>query len=73
MCTVWKVDLCHSEKGDSKHLKHFTCRKYEGNIEAVGQEEKLDDGVETVREFRYLDDRVSVGGRCNCQNKMLAG
>ena len=28
------------------------------------QEEKLCDGVETVREFTYLGDRVSVGGGC---------
>ena len=28
------------------------------------QEEKLCDEVETVREFTYLDDRVSAGGGC---------
>ena len=28
------------------------------------QEVKLSDGVETVREFTYLDDRVSAGGGC---------
>ena len=36
-----------------------------GNIgEAVEQEEKLCDVVETVREFTYLGDRVSAGGGC---------
>ena len=30
-------------------------------FEAVEQEEKLCDEVETVMEFRYLGDRVSVG------------
>ena len=28
------------------------------------QEEKLCDGVKTVRELTYLDDRVSAGGGC---------
>ena len=43
----------------------FTCRKYEGNIgEAVEQEEKLCNQVETVWEFTYLGDRVSAGGGC---------
>ena len=41
-----------------------TC-ECEGNIgEAVEQEEKLYDEVETVREFTCLDDRVSAGGGC---------
>ena len=45
--------------------RNFTCRKYEGNIgEAVEQEVKLGDEVETVREFTYLGDRVSAGGGC---------
>ena len=39
---------------------NFACRKCEGNIcEAVEQDEKLCDYVETVREFTYLVDRVS--------------
>ena len=29
------------------------------------QEERLCDGVETVRKFTYLDDRVSAGEGCN--------
>ena len=45
--------------------RNFVCRKYEGNIgEAVEQEEKLCDEVETVREFTYLGDRVSAVGGC---------
>ena len=28
------------------------------------QEEKICNEVETVREFTYLGDRVSAGGRC---------
>ena len=40
-------------------------QKYEGNIgEAVEQEERLCDDVETVREFTYLGERVSTGGGC---------
>ena len=47
-----------------KFSRHITCRKCEGNIgEAVEQEAKLCDEVETVREFTYLGARVSAGGR----------
>ena len=52
-----------SEKGDTKVKKNYTCQKCQGNIgEAVEQDEKLCDEVETVREFTYLGDRVSAGG-----------
>ena len=45
--------------------RSFTCRKCVGNIvEAVEQEDKLCDEVETVREFTYHGDRVSAGGGC---------
>ena len=38
------------------------------------QEEKLCDEVETVREFTYVGDRVSVGGGCcDCHNQMRVG
>ena len=48
-----------------KFSRNFTCRKCEGNIdEAVEEEKKLCDEVETVREFTYLGDRVSAGGGC---------
>ena len=47
----------------AKFSRNFTCRKCEGNIgEAVEQEEKLCDKVETVGEFTYLGDWVSAGG-----------
>ena len=43
-------------------LRHFPCRKCEGNIgEAVEQEEKLCDEVDTVSGLTYLGDRVSAG------------
>ena len=46
-----------------KFLRNCACRKCEGNIgEAVDQEEKLGDEVETVREF--ICDRLIAGGRC---------
>ena len=48
-----------------KFSRNFACRKCEGNIgEAVEQEVKICDEVETVSEFTYLGDRVSVGGGC---------
>ena len=40
-------------------------QKGEGNIgEAVEQEVKSCDEVETLSEFTYHGDRVSAGGRC---------
>ena len=48
-----------------KYSGNFACRKCEGDIGvAVEQKEQLCDEVETVREFAYLSDRVSAGGRC---------
>ena len=48
-----------------KFYGNFTCLGCEGNIgEAVEQEEKLSDEVETVREFTYLGGRMSAGGQC---------
>ena len=48
-----------------KFLRNCACRKCEGNIgEVVEQEEKLCDEVETARKFAYLGDRVSAGGGC---------
>ena len=45
--------------------RRFAGRKCEGNIvEAVEQEERLCDKVETVMEFTYLGDWVSAGGGC---------
>ena len=35
-----------------------------GLLEAVEQEEKRCDEVETIREFTYLGDRVSASGGC---------
>ena len=49
----------------TKFISNFACRKCEGDIEeAVKQEEKLCDDVKTVREFTYLGDRMSSGGKC---------
>ena len=59
-----------------KLKKNFACRKCEWNIgEAVEQEEKLCDEVETVKEFTYLGDRVrarvAVTARTRCGWAML--
>ena len=57
--------MCLNENGNFNFFLHFTCRKCKGNItEAVEQEEKLCDEVETVREFIYLDDMMIVDGGC---------
>ena len=48
-----------------KYSQNFTCRKCEVYIgEAVEQEGKLGDEVETVRGLTYLVDRMSAGGGC---------
>ena len=48
-----------------KFSRDCACGKCERNIgEAVEQEEKLCDEVETVREFTYLGDRVSASRGC---------
>ena len=57
--------ICWSEKGDHKVLWKFCFLRRRGNLgEAVEQEEKLCNEVETVREFAYLGDRVSTSGGC---------
>ena len=65
-CGKWNHGRCAGVKMVTpKFSRNSTCRKCEGNIgEAVEQEEKLCDEVETVREFTYLGDRVSAGGGC---------
>ena len=48
-----------------KFSRNFSCRKCDGNIgEAVEQEVKLCDEVETVHEYTHLGDRVSACGGC---------
>ena len=57
--------MCCSKDCNPKLSTNFDYWKCEGNIgEAVERKEKLCDGVETVREFTYLGDRVSAGGEC---------
>ena len=54
-----------SEVSDHILFKKSACRKCDGNIgEAVMQDEKLCDEMETVRKFTYLGDRVSASGGC---------
>ena len=44
---------------------NITCRKCEGNIgDAVEQEERSCDEVETVCEFTYLGDRINAVRGC---------
>ena len=64
--------MCWSENAASKYSRNLTCRKCEGNIgEAVEQEVKLCDVVETVGEFTYFGDRVSASG--GCETAVAAG
>ena len=37
-------------------------RSDDGDTNVVGEDEMLCDEVETVRQFTYLDDMVSIGG-----------
>ena len=64
MFTVGKLihgRCARMKRVNPKLTRNFTCRKSEGNIgEAVEQEVKSDDEVETVREFTYHGDRMSA-------------
>ena len=62
-CGRWIHVRCVGVKRvTSKFSRNCTCRKCGGNVrEAVEQEVKLCDEVETVSEFTYLGDRVSAG------------
>ena len=66
LCGKWIHGRCDRVKRVTLKLsRNFSCRKCEGYIgEAVDQEEKSCDEVETVREFTYLGDRLSAGGGC---------
>ena len=61
-CVKWLHCRCAGVKRvNPKCSRNFTCRKCEGNIrEVVEQEEKLCDEVETVMEFTYLSGRVRM-------------
>ena len=63
-CGKWIHGRCDGEKRVTPKFEiTFTCSKCEGNIgEAVEQEVRLCDEVETVRKFTYLGERVSAGG-----------
>ena len=65
-CGKWIRGRCAGVKRvTSMFSRNFTCRKCEGNIgDALEQEERLCDEMETVRKFAYLVDRVSAGGGC---------
>ena len=65
-CCKWIQGRCAGMKRVSlKFSRNVICRKCEADIgEAVEQEEKLHDKVETVMEFIYLGDRLSGGGGC---------
>ena len=46
----------------ARFLLDFACSEFFGNIgEIVGQEGKVCDEVETVREFTCVDERMSTG------------
>ena len=63
-CGKWIHGRCAGMKrATPKSSRNITCRTCEENVgEAVVQEEKLCDEVETVSEFTYLGDWVSAGG-----------
>ena len=65
-CGKWIHGRCAGVKRVSpKFTRHFICKKCQGNIgEAVEQEEKLCNKVETGREFTYHGDSKSYGGGC---------
>ena len=65
-CGKWIHGRCAEVKRVTERFsRDFVCRQCEGNIgEAVEDEEKLCDEVETVRKFTYLSDKVNGGRGC---------
>ena len=65
-CSKWDHCRCAIvNRMSATFSRNFACRKCEENIgEAVEQEEKLCDEVETVREFICLSVWVSACGGC---------
>ena len=63
-CGKWIHSRCAGVKRvTAQSSKNFTYRKCEGNIgEAVEQEEKICEEVETVSEFTYFADRMNASG-----------
>ena len=66
LCDKWIHGRCAGMiRVTPKFSINFTCRMCEGNIgEAVEQEVRLCDEVETVSEYTYLGGRVSASGGC---------
>lgn len=65
-CGKWIHGRCTKMKRVTQSLaKDFVCGRCEKGVGGVvEQEEKLCDEVESVKEFTYLGDKVSVGGGC---------
>ena len=65
-CGKWTHGRCVREKRvTAKFSRKLACRKCKWNVgEAVEQEKRLCDEVQTIREFTYLGDRVSAGEGC---------
>ncbi|XP_002731282.2 uncharacterized protein LOC100366586, partial [Saccoglossus kowalevskii] len=65
-CGKWIHGRCAKIKRVTQRLaRDFACGRCKNGVgRVVEQEEKLCDEVETVKEFTYLGDKVSVGGGC---------
>ncbi|XP_006813953.1 uncharacterized protein LOC102807557, partial [Saccoglossus kowalevskii] len=68
VCEMWEVDtweMCKVKRVTQRLAQDFACGRCKNGVgRVVEQEEKLCDEVETVKEFTYLGDKVSVGGGC---------
>ena len=66
LCGKWILCRCAWVKRVTQTFsRNYACRNCKANIgEAVEQEVKLCDEVETESEFTYPGDRVSAGGGC---------
>ena len=64
-------DRCADVKRDAKVLKKYCWQKMKRDIgQAVEQEEKFCDEMDTAREYTYLGDRVSTGRGCEAAVKV---
>ena len=70
-CDMW---INEEKMVTTKFARSFAHRKCKWNIgEAVEQEEKWCDEVETAKEHTYLGDRVSAGGGCEAAVTVRTG
>mgnify|MGYP003401710716 FL=1 len=64
-CRKWVHKTCSGVKGSLKKVEGvFRCRVCVQGRVVAGSTESMDDGIERVRSFVYLGDKLNAGGGC---------